>query len=96
MYRRGIVCTFAGATSGMEDCELKEVTERIKLYYPDGEWRVALWDALVISQGGKFTTSGRGNKRAGVDFTYEIKISNKTSMPTDELVISRKEQSKGE
>ena len=78
----------------MEDCELKEATDRIKLYYPDGEWRAALWDALVISQCGKFTTSGRGNKRAGVDFTYEIKISNKTGMPTDELVISRKEQSK--
>ncbi len=78
----------------MEDCELKEATDRIKLYYPDGEWRAALWDALVISQCGKFMTSGRGNKRAGVDFTYEIKISNKTGMPTDELVISRKEQSK--
>ena len=78
----------------MEDCELKEATDRIKLYYPDGEWRAALWDALVISQCGKFTTSGRGNKRAGVDFTYEIKISNKTGMPMDELVISRKEQSK--
>ena len=89
-----MVCTFAGVTSDMEDCELKEATDRIKLYYPDGEWRAALWDALVISQGEKFTTAGRGNKRAGVDFTYEIKISNKTGMPTDELVISRKEQSK--
>ena len=78
----------------MEDCELKEATDRIKQYYPDGEWRAALWDALVISQCGKFTTSGRGNKRAGVDFTYAIKISNKTGMPTDELVFSRKEQSK--
>lgn len=78
----------------MEDCELKEAIDRIKLYYPDGEWRAALWDALVIFQGEKFTTAGRGNKRAGVDFAYEIKISNKTGMPTDELVISRKEQSK--
>ena len=58
----------------MEDCELKEATDRIKLYYPDGEWRAALWDALVISQCGQFTTSGRGNKRAGVDFTYAIEI----------------------
>ena len=78
----------------MEDGELNEALRRLKAYYPDGKWREALWDALVICQGESFTTSGRGDKRAGVDFTYKIKISNKTGMPTDELVVSRKEQSK--
>ena len=52
----------------MEDCELKDATDRIKLYYPDGEWRAALWDALVISQGGKVF----GIKRKPLDNGFSV------------------------
>ncbi len=59
--------------------------------------RVALWETVSLFQDETFTTSGRGKgegKRPGVSFSYRIKISNRSGLPTDELLISRKEQSK--
>ncbi|MCR4907641.1 MAG: hypothetical protein K5985_02355 [Lachnospiraceae bacterium] len=63
----------------------------------DQDWSELLWEALKLYQGHIFTTAGRrwGNTVApGVEFSYTIKISSRTGKPTEELLISRKEQSK--
>lgn len=53
----------------------------------------ALWDCVVLYQGYPFMTSGRGGKGA-VRFRYSLKISSRTGVATDEIIIDRKEHSK--
>ncbi len=54
-----------------------------------------LWQCILLCRGDVYSTSGRGKDRVGaVEFTYDVKRSNRTGELTDELVIDRKENSK--
>ncbi len=52
-----------------------------------------LWKCIVLFQDYPFITSGRGGKGA-VRFTYSLKKSSRTGKTTEEIVVSRKENSK--
>ena len=56
-------------------------------------WEGLLWECITLFQGTSFTTSGRGS-RPGIEFTYKLKISNRTGEATDEMIVDRKEKSK--
>ena len=62
------------------------------------DWRGsdgALWKCIVSCAGHSFTTSGRGKEHRGaVEFSYEIKVSNRTGEKTDELIISSRPDGK--
>lgn len=59
------------------------------------DWQEALWSCIVLYQGQKFKTSGRGSEHKGaVGFTYSLKTSGRTGEKTDELVFSTREQGK--
>ena len=54
-----------------------------------------LWQTVTAFAGHTFKTSGRGAKHSGaVEFTYSLKVSNRTGLPTDELIISTRENVK--
>lgn len=56
-------------------------------------WKDLLWECITLFQNVSFTTSGRGS-RPGIEFTYQLKISNRTGKTTDEMIVDRKENSK--
>ena len=54
-----------------------------------------LWKCITLYAGQKFKTAGRGRSHRGsVGFTYELKVSSRSGLPTDELVISSRENGK--
>lgn len=59
------------------------------------DWKEALWSCIVLYQGQKFKTSGRGSEHKGaVGFTYSLKTSGITGEKTEELVFSTREKGK--
>ncbi len=70
--------------------ELKRVVDN-----SPNEWASVLWRCLILYQGQKFRTLGRGLSEAGaVTFTYKLKVSSKTGELTDELIFSTREKGK--
>lgn len=60
-----------------------------------GDWTENLWSCIVLYQGQKFKTSGRGSEHKGaVGFTYSLKTSGITGEKTEELVFSTREKGK--
>lgn len=60
-----------------------------------GDWTETLWSCIVLYQGQKFKTSGRGSEHKGaVGFTYSLKTSGITGEKTEELVFSTREKGK--
>ena len=60
-----------------------------------GDWTETLWSCIVLYQGQKFKTSGRGSEHKGaVGFTYSLKTSGITGEKTEELVFSTREKEK--
>ncbi len=54
-----------------------------------------LWTVVRLYQGVTFKTSGRGRNHVGfVRFQYNLKISNRSGLETDELVFSNRENGK--
>ncbi len=77
----------------MEDIE--KVVRDLQDAVRTGEWKEELWECVKLFQGVPFRTSGRGSSGSGgVDFTYQMKLSNRTGKLTDEIYVSRKERSK--
>lgn len=59
------------------------------------EYSDELWDCILLYQGQRFRTSGRGKDYKGaVDFTYTVKTSEHTGLLTDEILFSTREQGK--
>ena len=78
--------------------ERSRAVRQLKNDIEHGDWRGhdgSLWKAVVLYQGFKFRTSGRGKDHKGaVGFTYKLKVSSRTGEVTDELVLSTREQGK--
>ncbi len=54
-----------------------------------------LWNCILLYQGQKFKTSGRGvDHKGAVGFTYTVKTSGRTGNLTDEILFSTREQGK--
>lgn len=71
---------------------LKSLKEAIVM---ERDYTELLWNCILLYQGQKFRTSGRGEKHIGaVGFTYEVKTSAKTGKLTDEILFSTREQGK--
>ena len=56
-------------------------------------WKAALWKCIIAYQNVTFSTVGQG-KRGIVNFSYSLKVSSRTGKPTNEIIISRKENGK--
>ena len=55
----------------------------------------ALWRVVKLYTGVVFRTSGRGKEHVGaVDFTYDLKVSSRTGLITNELVFSNRPNGK--
>ncbi len=74
---------------------VKAIKELESLAVENIEWSNALWRCIVLYQGQKFKTSGRGlDHKGAVGFTYTLKVSDKTGETTDEILFSAREKGK--
>ena len=63
--------------------------EALKNAIKAGEWKAALWNCIKLYQNQPFKTLGRGKAHTGSTvFTYQLKVSSRTGLETDELIIS--------
>lgn len=71
---------------------LKNLKEMIAL---NVDYKELLWNCILLYQGQRFRTSGRGESHSGaVGFTYKVKTSARTGELTEEIIFSTREQGK--
>lgn len=81
-----------------EDPKVEAVEALRSAIEQKNDWRGSdglLWKTVTLHAGEMFTTAGRGRNHSGaVEFTYEVKISSRTGLATDELIISTRPDGK--
>lgn len=70
--------------------ELKRVIAGAEPKEDDRAWQLALWKCIMAYQNVTFSTVGQG-KQGIVNFSYCVKVSSRTGKPTNEIIISRRE-----